>query len=278
MAGAPIEHRWFAAEYDHLESAIPEGLALRVIPRCAARLVTLACLQRGQRVLDAWSGGEAWATTTARVVGPISEIVTVDFSPGRQGHAWSCADAAANSTRKRMEGSACRLAFPDNHFDVALARLAALCPTQAPSVTGEICRVLKRGGRLAVSGFGDDALQPLMDMYERALRRYCLSVPAQPRPSTWQRPIEPAHYRGILQAADLQRIKVRNEQFGFYLDSAEEWWQLMNKSEFHRPLAQVPPGRLAEFRAEYLEEVAALKEEHGIWLDIPTIFAIGSKP
>ena len=61
------------------------------------------------------------------------------------------------------------------------------------------------------------------------------------------------------------------------LHDAGEWWDIVWNSGFRGPVSQLTPGQLAQFRQEHLAEVARLATTRGIWLDVPSIFAIGHK-
>ena len=43
-------------------------------------------------------------------------------------------------------------------------------------------------------------------------------------------------------------------------------------------ISQIPPEKLAQFRAEHLAEVSALATDRGIWVDVPCNVALGRKP
>ena len=63
---------------------------------------------------------------------------------------------------------------------------------------------------------------------------------------------------------------------GYFLDSAEEWWDVIWNAGFRRLVGQLTPSDQERFRKEHLEEVAALATAKGIWLDVGVLFTIGT--
>jgi len=79
--------------------------------------------------------------------------------------------------------------------------------------------------------------------------------------------------------ASLERIEVRTEPGGYYVTSVDEYWNAeIASTAFGRFLAQLPPERREQLKAEHLAEVSALATPQGIWVDVPVNVARGWKP
>jgi enediyne biosynthesis protein CalE5 len=89
------------------------------------RLVQLAGLRPGQRVLDVGSGIGEPALTAARVVGPSGRVVGVDLAPDMVARARRRADGTGNV--QFIEGDVETLDLPGTAFDAVLSRWG-LCP------------------------------------------------------------------------------------------------------------------------------------------------------
>ena len=93
----------------------------------AERLVELAPLQPGQRVLDAGAGTGFAAIAIARRVGPSGHVVAVDISPGMLEHARTAIEAAGTPAVELMQADATDLhSFAPATFDAVICSSAIL--------------------------------------------------------------------------------------------------------------------------------------------------------
>ena len=272
------EHKRRVADLYNLAAAGYDRPALRFFPLCAHRLVELAGLQSGQRILDVATGAGAAAIRAAQVVGSGGQVVGVDIANDMLDQA-RCNVASAGLTNVELrEGDAEQLDFPADSFDAVLCAAAVFFLPDLLASLREWLRVCKPGGWVAVSGFGDAAFQPISDLYEARIRDYGATLPAPRRPFSWQQLADPEAYRRLLRDAGADRPKVRSEQLGYYLGNADDWWDIVWSSGFRGPASKLAPRELIRFKAEHLTEVGALATDNGIWLDVPAIFALGRKP
>ena len=102
---------------------------------------------------------------------------------------------------------------------------------------------------------------------------------AAPIPSwRWRRLSDAETCRDLLRDAGFEDIEVHVEQLGTYLKDTEEWWDIVCDVNFQSPVSQLAAEPAQRFKAEHLSEVSALATSHGIWLNLPAIFAVGRKP
>jgi ubiquinone/menaquinone biosynthesis C-methylase UbiE len=119
------------------------------------KILELARLVPGERVLDVGCGPGRLAILAARTVGPAGEACGVDPSPEMVELARQ--NAARAGVRARFEvGVIEALPYPDDHVDVVLSVLMMhhLPDDLKPRGLREVRRVLKPGGRLLVVDFG----------------------------------------------------------------------------------------------------------------------------
>jgi hypothetical protein len=122
--------------------------------------------------------------------------------------------------------------------------------------------------------FAKDYMQPPRSLMVARLGRF--SVPAPPQ--TWLRIAEPQGCRGLLGSAGLRDVEVEAKNLGYFLASAEEWWQVVWNAALRRMLGRLSLPDQAHFEAQRLARIEALRTPDGIWMDIPVLFTIGSKP
>jgi SAM-dependent methyltransferase len=126
--------------------------ALTIIP--AGRLVRLAGITRGMRVLDVGCGTGVVAITAARTGATVSAI---DLTPPLLERAQENARIAAVSIDFR-EADAEELPFADGEFDAVLSQFAHMFAPRPEVAVREMLRVLKPGGTLAFSTWPPELL------------------------------------------------------------------------------------------------------------------------
>jgi arsenite methyltransferase len=272
------EHKQKVANVYNLASAGYDKPALRFFPLVAERLVELARIREGDNVLDAGTGTGAAAFAAARKVGRSGKVIGIDIGKQILAQAIQKLDLRTQTNICLLPGDMEHLEFPDESFDVVLSASSLFFLPDMQAGLREWQRVLKPGGRIAVSGYGESAFRPLSDLFEAQIRFYGVPLAAPTRPFSWQRLTEPEQCLSLFHSAGLQKTQVFSEQLGYYLDDAEAWWDVVWNSGFRGPVSQLTPEQLERFKDEHLAEVEALKRHNGIWLDIAAVFAVGYKP
>ena len=115
------------------------------------RLVELARIKPGDRVLDIATGTGEPAITAARKVGPNGRVIGVDHSPGMLEVARRRAASLGLSNVEYREGDAASLREPSASFDAVVCRWGLMfVPDLAAAVRG-IRDLLKPGASLATA-------------------------------------------------------------------------------------------------------------------------------
>lgn len=252
-----------AADYD----------TLRFVQRCAGRLIELAALTPGARVLDVATGTGLVALVAAQLVGPSGRVVGVDIAPEMLERARRKLAATDLGNVEFRSGDAERLDLPDGSFDVVLCASSLFFMPDMLAALREWHRVLAPGGRVGFSSFGPGFLLPLNDIWAARLREHGVSAPTPPT----QRLADPAVCAQLLRDAGFADVEVRSEQLGYYLADGRTRWQELEASLDALTLTQLSPDQRAQIQAEHIAELDALATEQGLWADLPAHFTFGRR-
>jgi SAM-dependent methyltransferase len=241
-----------------------------------ARLLALATPTAGDRVLELACGPGGLGLAAAPLVGPAGEVVFSDVAPEMT------AIAAARAHKLGMTNvSASVLDLedidePDASYDVVLCREGLMFATDPARAVGEIHRVLRPGGRLALA------------VWDARERNPWLGVVFDAVGAELDRPVPPPGIPGpfalgdagrlaaLLHEAGLSDVSVSDLSVPLRAASFDEWWR--RTSALAGPLATIvasqPEPVVTAIRARAREAAAAYETPAGI--EFPGVALIAS--
>lgn len=258
--------RSVAASFDAMA---PSYDALRFVRRSAERLVELAAVSPGARVLDVATGTGFVALAAAAQVGAGGSVTGIDLSPAMLERARHKAAAAGLAVTFQV-GDAERLEFADGSFDLVLCASSLFFVPDMICAVREWRRVLAPGGWAVFCSYGPAFLQPGKDRWAACLRRHGSEAPFPPV----QRLGQPARCEELLRLGGFAQIEVREEQLGYHATPGERWDEIAAGAE-GAPLLALPAEERERIRSEHLAELSAAASEAGLWVDVPALFASG---
>jgi ubiquinone/menaquinone biosynthesis C-methylase UbiE len=209
-------------------------------------IVDLAQPQAGMRALDVACGTGAPALQIARRVLPGGHVTAIDISPEPIKIAMERAHERGLTNLIFQQADVHELPFDDTAFDLATSRLGVMFFSDLPRAFGEIRRVLKPGGRVALLAWGP-AEQPYFQSTGGVIMRHT-GVGLPPAAQQVFKFGKPGTLAGALHSAGFRDV---NEQLRtvpwIWPGSVAELWEYYQAVTvpFRPLLQQITPGQLA---------------------------------
>lgn len=233
MSGQPFSPEQFKAQQRQIWDNAAAGWQTwwptleRGAQRVSDKLVELAEIKPGDRVLDIATGIGEPAVTAARRVKPNGKVVATDISPQMLAIAKARAKSLGlDSVIEFRESDAEALDFPKSTFNAILSRWGLMFLPNLPAALVMIKQLLAPDGRLSAAVWSAPSKVPLLDLVFSTVRKQ-VNAPAPPAgtPGPFALADAGALERSFRQAGfkDIQ-IEILEITFGF--DSPESYTRL----------------------------------------------------
>jgi ubiquinone/menaquinone biosynthesis C-methylase UbiE len=244
----------------------------------AARMLELAALGRGERVLELACGAGGVGLTAAGRVGPEGEVVLSDVAPEMAAVAAARAEGLHNVRTRVLDLD--RIDEPDASYDVVVCREGLMFAVDPSGAASEIARVLRPGGRVALAVWGPRRRNPWLHLlFEVAGAHLGEPVPPPGIPGPFALD-DPSRLRDLLAGAGLEGVVVEELSTPLHDPSFEEW--LTRRLALAGPLAgrfaALPPPVRAAIEADLREAVRPFSTPAGLEFPGVTLLAAAHRP
>jgi ubiquinone/menaquinone biosynthesis C-methylase UbiE len=248
----------------------------RFFPFCADRLVNHVKPRPGTRALDVATGTGAVAVPLAQAVGSTGRVHAIDFSDRMLDRAEAnIRKMALDNIDLHLMDAQC-LDFRSDYFHTVVCSYSLFFIPDMQAALNDWVRVLRAGGRLAFTSFETSAFQPMLDDFGERLQDFGVQLPEGAFGAG--RITSLGHCREMLEQAGLVDVHTELVQLGYHLRNENDWWEVVTSTAMRALLDKVPADRRDEFRDQHLAFVAGQSGSDGLWMDVQTRFASGSKP
>src|SRR5436190_12458234 len=127
-------------------------------------------LRPGEHVLDVCCGSGASAVPAAESVAPGGSVIGVDLSENLLRLARGKAHSLGLKNIEFRSADMLALPFPDQHFDVVVCVFGVFFVPDMASAVRSLWRVLRRGGKLAITTWGPRFFEPANTAFWNAVR------------------------------------------------------------------------------------------------------------
>jgi ubiquinone/menaquinone biosynthesis C-methylase UbiE len=256
------------AAADHFDDA-----PLAFWDRYGRRTVERLELAEGALVLDAGCGSGASALPAAERVGPSGQVIGVDLAEGLLRLAEAKARRADLRNVEFRCGDMGALGFEDGRFDAVVCVFAIFFVPNMEAQVAELWRMVRPGGRLAITTWGPRFLEPASAIWWESVARERPHL--QRSFSPWERINEPDALRRLLEGGGVAEATVIAEDGRQELRRPEDWWSIVLGSGYRWTVEQMDPATVERVREA---NIRGVRERVIAAVETNVVYAVATKP
>jgi ubiquinone/menaquinone biosynthesis C-methylase UbiE len=215
-------------------------------------------LRPGVSVLDVACGTGASALPAAEAVGSTGRVVGVDLADQLLAIARAKAEKHGLRHVEFRNGDMTRLDIPDENFDAIVCVFAIFFVPDMEGLVEELWRMVRPGGKLAITTWGPRIFEPMYSAFDEALRSERPDLVSDFRP--WDRITDVPAVEKLLIDGGATTIEVEAEDGQQPLAGPESWWSIVLGSGL-RSVVEAMGLESAERVREHNQEFI---REHGV--------------
>ena len=241
---------------------------MRYFPFAGDYMVDLVKPKPGEQVLDIATGTGMVAIPAAQAVHPEGRVHAIDIADGMlaKAHKNITKHALTNIDLYNMDAE--NIEFRSNYFDLITCGFGIFFLPDPYQAIKSWQHVLKSGGRVILSTFNTTAFMPMAQWF-----RDCYEESGNTYPqAAWQQFSDEQSCLSLFDDNVFENKQVTRKQHGIQLKDEHEWWHIIQSSGFRGILANLNDIQKKTLREKHLKQVAELKTDDGIWLDVEVIY------
>ena len=239
------------------------------------RLLDALALQPGQTVLELACGTGETGFGAARAVGPEGTALLTDFAPKMvEATRREARELGLDNVETRVMDAE-RMDLADDSVDAVLCRFGYMLMADRPAALAETRRVLREGGRLALSVWAARERNPWAAVPGRVLMKKLRTPPPDPDAPHQFSMGDPTRLRAFLTEAGFEEPRIEEMQVPWRFDGLDGYWHFMTKlSPLGLRLPDFSEAEVVELRAEVERGVADYLDDGELVLPGVAIVAV----
>lgn len=216
--------------------------------RYGRRTVERLALTAGARVLDVCCGSGASAIPAAEIVGPTGSVVGVDLAENLLELARAKANQQGLDNIEFRSGDLTNLPFNAESFHAVVCVFGIFFVPDMEAALRELKRVLRSGGRLAITTWGPRFFEPASTAFWNSVRSVRPDLYKAFNP--WDRISEPHELQSLLNVAGFTQLEVLTESDTQPVNSPDDWWPMVMGSGYRGTVDQLSAADRERVRSE----------------------------
>ena len=212
-------------------------------------------LAPGAHVLDVCCGSGASALAAAEQVGPTGSVLGLDVAANLLGLARTKAAERGLRNIEFRVGDLLDLRVRDEPYDAVVCVFGIFFVPDMPAAIGALWRVVRPGGRLAITTWGPDFFEPGSAAFWASVREVRPDLDRGFHP--WDRISDPASVRALLQAGGADPVEATAEAGTHPIPSPEAWWSAVLDSGYRGTFEQLSDKDREQVRTANLSFIRA---------------------
>jgi ubiquinone/menaquinone biosynthesis C-methylase UbiE len=268
MSDAERAASTYSAAADHFDDP-----ALSFWDRYGRRTVSRADLAPGQRVLDACCGTGASALPAAHAVGPDGRVIGLDLAEPALARGRAKARERGLANVELRVGDVRRTGLESGSFDAVVCVFGIFFLEDMTAGIAELWRLVRPGGRLAVTVWGPRFLEPATAAFWAAVRSEDPALVGAFQP--WTRVTDADALARLLEAGGVVAPDVEPEAGTQPLAAPEDWWSIVLGTGFRATVERLGADAAARVRTANLAWI----RDHAVrTLETNVIYGVARKP
>jgi ubiquinone/menaquinone biosynthesis C-methylase UbiE len=227
--------------------------ALGFWDRFGSATVSRLPLAPGAFVLDLCCGAGASAIPAAHAVGPAGRVLGIDAAAPMLALARAKADRQGLANIEFRCGDATRTGLADGSADAVLCVFGVFFAPDMAAFMREMWRLVRPGGVLAVTTWGEGLFEPASSHFWRCVRQVEPSLVKAFSP--WDQITTPAALAGLFSRAGIPDPAVEAAAGQHHLEHPDDFWDIVLGSGYRATVNALSPAQGDRLRAGLLAEL-----------------------
>lgn len=256
------------------EDVISEGAG-----RITNKMVEMAEISPGDRVIDLACGAGSQSIVVSKVVGPKGHVVANDISPTMLEHVKRNATKGGISNISTLLGPVQELGLSHNSFDAAICRFALMLFVNPEIVIAKVLEILKPKGKMGVIVFSSPEENPFFVNPMQILLRHAGKKPPIGGPGLFSLSVSGALEK-LFSENGFENIAVKKQYLTFKMPPANDSLIMMQEAfgAYRAVISDSSEDVQKRAWSEVLEYLKSLEGDSGVEAPSQVLIASAQKP